>query len=553
MTADTARIAQLEEWMKAQEGETLEFKEAKGSYHFETLVKYCCALANEGGGRVILGVTDKRPRKVVGSTAFEQTERTRKGLCERLPLAITLEEIAHPACAPGSRVLVFTVPARPIGVPIKFEGVYWARKEDSLAPMTEARLREIFAESGHDFSADVCTGATLDDLDPASVDDFRRRWAEKLRKTEKAAEAERVAAMPVADLLADAEAVIDGGVTYAALILFGTHKALGRHLAQAEVVFEYRSAEASGPAQDREEYRRGFFSFYDALWGRVDRRNDRQDFQDGMFVTPIATFNERSVREAVLNAVSHREYQLPGSIFIRQYPRRLEVDSPGGLPFGITQENILDRQNPWNRRIAEIFVRCGLVERSGQGMNLIYEEAIRLSKAVPDFARTDAHQVGLTLFGTVENPAFVRFVSKVGQETARAFTTRDWIVLAAASRGEKIPKELQGRVPHLIELGLIERDGRKCILSKKYYEFVGDKPAYTRKKGLDREQNLALLLKHITDNKDTGSPREDLLRVLPALKESDVKSLLRTLKNQGKAHSRGARRAGRWYPGPAPK
>jgi len=252
----------------------------------------------------------------------------------------------------------------------------------------------------------------------------------------------------------------------------------------------------------------------------------------------------------VLNAVSHRSYQYPGSIFIRQYSRRLEIDSPGGLPFNITPENIFDRQNPRNRRIAEIFVRCGLVEKSGQGMNLIFEESIRLSKPEPDFARTDQHQVGLTLHGTVQDPAFVRFVEKVGQETTKTFTTHDWIILASVARGEKVPKEHQCRVQRLIDLGLIERAGKKCMLSRKYYEFVGDRAAYTRRKGLDREQNLSLLLKHITENAATGSPREELLQVLPALGESDVKSLLQTLKRRGEAHSVGERRTGRWYPGP---
>ncbi len=152
--------------LKAKEGENFEFKEAKNNLHFETLAKCCCALANEGGGRVILGVTDKRPRRVVGSTAFDQPERTRKGLCERIPLSIDFEEIYHPDCSPGSRVLAFRVPARPIGTPIKYEGVYWMRKEDSLAPMSEERLREIFAENGRDFSAEICKGAAFGDLDP---------------------------------------------------------------------------------------------------------------------------------------------------------------------------------------------------------------------------------------------------------------------------------------------------------------------------------------------------------------------------------------------------
>ena len=282
--------------------------------------------------------------------------------------------------------------------------------------MSEERLRKIFAESGHDFSADTCPDATSADLDPNAIEDFRRRWKAKASKADDAPLAERLSTLSHEQLLTDAEAIAGGGLTYAALILFGTRQAVSRHLAQAEVVFEYRSSDASGAAQERKEYRQGFFGYYDDLWERINKRNDKQEFQEGLFVTPIATFNERPVREAILNAVSHRNYQLAGSIFIRQFARRLEIDSPGGLPLGITLENILDRQNPRNRRIAEILTKCGLVERSGQGMNLIYEDLIKQSKPSPDFARTDQYQVGLTLHGTVQDPAFVRFVEKVGKE-----------------------------------------------------------------------------------------------------------------------------------------
>jgi len=264
----------------------------------------------------------------------------------------------------------------------------------------------------------------------------------------------------------------------------------------------------------------------------------------------LPTFDERPIREAILNAVSHRNYQPGGSIFIRQYPRRLEIDSPGGLPFGITLDNILDRQNPRNRRIAEIFTRCGLVERSGQRMNLIYEELIKQSKPIPEWTRTDQYQVGMTMNGTVQDPAFVRFVEKVSKETTAVFNTHDWMLLAAAARGEKLPKGSDGRAAKLLDLGLIEKvKGRNYMLSRKYYEFVGKKGAYTRKKGLDREQNLALLLKHIEENKVAGCKLEELCQVLPALKASHVKSLLQTLKGRGQVHSVGKTNQGRWFPG----
>ena len=151
-----------------------------------------------------------------------------------------------------------------------------------------------------------------------------------------------------------AELLVDGDqVSYAALILFGTRAGLTRWLAQAELVFEYRSSEAAGPAADREEYRAGFFAWQDLLWKKINLRNDRQSYQDDFFRMDLPTFDEVPVREAILNAVAHRDYRLGGSIFVRQFAKRLEVMSPGGLPPGITPENIIDQQNPRNRRLAE--------------------------------------------------------------------------------------------------------------------------------------------------------------------------------------------------------
>ncbi len=220
-------VEQLQQWLQAQEGERSEFKEAKNQFSFDDLAKYCCALANERGGKVILGVTDVRPRRIVGTRAFPQIEATRRSLMERIPLRTDVSEIPHPE----GRVLVFQVPSRPLATPIKYNGVYWSRRADSLVPMPEDQLRGIFAESGRDFSATVCSGAGVADLDLQAVDDFRRRWTEKSKN-------DALVGMHPEQLLRDAELLLPDGLTYAALILFGTHGALGRFLPQAEVIFE---------------------------------------------------------------------------------------------------------------------------------------------------------------------------------------------------------------------------------------------------------------------------------------------------------------------------
>ena len=536
----TTTLEQLKGLMSAPESEHLEFKEAKQNFHFEKLVKYCAAMANEGGGTIILGVTDKPPRRVVGSQAFEQIERTKAGLIERLRLRVDVDDIQHP----DGRVLVFQVPARPIGMPIAIDGAYWMRGGEDLVAMTPDQLKRIFDESGPDFSAEICPEATLEGMDPLAIDQFRQRW---LRKSGNQA----LANMPVRQLLTDAELIDEDGATYAALILLGTHKAMGRHLAQAELIFEYRSTEAAGPANQRIEFRQGFLAWYDKLWETINLRNDLQHFQDGLFMLDIPTFSEAATRETILNAIGHRDYRNHGSVIIRQYPQRIEIVSPGGFPPGISVENILDRQSPRNRRLVDNFARCGLVERAGQGFNRIYEETIRQSKPLPDFTHTDAYQVSLTLHGQMQDPRFLQFLEKIGSARTALFTTHQLLVLDSVRREQAVTGELRPVLQSLVDEGIIESLGRgrgaRYLLSRRYYLAAGKAGVYTRKKGLDRETNRQLLLKHIRDSGKDGAPLQDLLQVLNFLSAGQVKYLLQELKSEGKVAMHGHGRGARWY------
>lgn len=541
----TVSIDILQTWMNAKEDEHLEFKEAKKNFHFETLVKYCVALANEGGGIMILGVTDKLPRKVVGTQVFSNLEKTKAGLIERLRLRMDVEEISHP----DGRVLVFQVPSRPTGMPMQYEGAYWMRGGEDLIPMTPDLLQRIFAESGPDFSAEICISAQLGDIDQNAVEVLRRLWQSKSPDQD-------ISTRPIEQLLSDAELVVDGRVTYAALILLGKREALGKYLAQSEVIFEYRSNEAPGPAAERHEFRQGFLSMLDEIWRLINLRNDRQSFQQGLFVWEVPTFNERVVREAVLNAVSHRDYRHGGSVFIRQYSRRIEIVSPGGFPPGITPDNILRQQNPRNRRIAEALSKCGLVERAGQGFDFIFSESIRQSKPLPDFSHTDAHSVSLTLQGEIQDPEFLRFLEEIGQERVTAFGINDFLVVDLVHREQPVPDDLQSRVNHLLDQGIIERVGRgrgvRLMLSRRFYRHIGKAGTYTRKRGLDRETNKELLLKHIRDNRKEGSQLKELMQVLPSLSRAQVQNLLQSLKHEGYIYKVGATKGARWHPGKSP-
>lgn len=530
---------QLQQWLDEPEGTNLEFKEAKQNFHFEKLVEYCVALANEGGGKIVLGVTDRRPRRIVGTAAFAEPGRTEAGLHDRLSHRIPVEELR----TADGRVLVVHVPSRLPGTAWQIEGRYLKRAGDELAVLTDTELRAIFAETGPDFSSQICPGATLVDVDPKSLDLLRRLW---LRKSGDQSLANR----PPERLLADAELLIGDRLTYAALILMGTREALGRHLAQAEVVFEYRSSEAPGPAAARHEFRQGFLPVLDEIWHLINLRNDLQHFQQGLFVWDVPTFNERAIREALLNAVSHRDYRNGGSVFVRQYPRRIEIVSPGGFPPGITPANVLWQQNPRNRRVAEVLGKCGLVERAGQGFDSIVRECIRQSKPLPDLSRTDNHSVWLILHGEIQDPDFLRFLEEVGDERTAMFGTDDFLVVDLVHREQLIPDHLKSRVAPLLEQGIIERlghgRGARLLLSRRFHRHLGKAGVYTRKRGLDRETNKALLIRHIKDSGDEGAPFAEFVQVLPGLSRRQIQNLLNELREEGRIFIRGSKRGSRW-------
>lgn len=527
----------IAELLAAQEGEQVQFKEAKRRFDFEEAAKICCALANCGGGMLVLGITDKRPRRIVGSEAFLQPERQRKSLMEKLDVMVDFRELYDD----DRRVLVFEVDKRPLGLPVQVNGVAWWYDGDSLIPMPETVRRRIYEESGVDFSAMICSQATMSDLDESAIEAFRDRWIEKSGN-------KRLATLSQEQLLRDAAAITDDGITYAALVLFGTREALQRLLPQAEIVFEYRSSEASGPAAQREEFRVGFLACYDRLWELVNLRNDKQHYQEGFFVLDIPTFNERVVREAVLNAVSHRNYQMSGSVFIRQYPDRLIVESPGGLPLGVTVENILDRQSPRNRRIAELFALCGLVERSGQGMNLMVELSVKEAKALPDFSGTDDHFVKLTLNGIILDKRMLSVIGQIGNERMESLATADFLVINALYHDMEVPEHLRSRLEYLAEMGIVEQISRgRYVLARSLYSAVGQSGVHTRKVGLDRETNKELLLKHIRESGDAGAPFKELRQVLPSLTDRQIKLMLYELRDSGFIYSEGKTRAMRWH------
>jgi len=535
-----ANITTIDDLLMLCEDERCEFKAARSHFDFSKLADYCAALSNEGGGILVLGVSDALPRQALGTQAFRSLQKTVADVTQQLRIKITATETS----IDGARVITFRVPSHPIGQPIAFNGRYLMRGGEGLVPMTTDQLKRIMDETVSDYSATLARGAALDDLHPDAIRNLRELWA---RKSSDPA----VASLSDTQMLEDLGLTIAGTPTVAALVLLARPESLARLLAQAEVVFEYRSQPSSLRYQQRREFRQGFLLCHDDLWDAINARNDVHQIQEGLLVRDIAMFSEKVVREAILNAIAHRDYSRSGSIFIRQAPDVLEVVSPGGLPSGITTENMLWRQDPRNRRIADVLERCGLVDRSGQGVRRMLESCIRESKPRPDYSQTDEHQVSVELRGSIRNPLFLRFLERVGEETLKTFSTRDFMVLDLADRGDKLPADLSSSAQRLRDMGVVESVGRgrgvRYVLSRRYYQFTASAGTYTRMRGLDRDTNKQLLLTHVVDSGSSGCPLAELQQVLPSHSRRQLQGLLDALRHEGMVEVRGKGRGARWF------
>jgi len=529
-------LEQFTHWLKQPEGLNLEFKTAKNSFSKDKdLPDYCAALANEGGGKLILGVTDGRV--VVGTNAFSGTyNKLPHELLQKLKIRIDVEELNHS----DGRVLVFHIPARHKGQRVRSTGdyTYPMRVGESLVEMDDHKTRQILNEVQPDFSATIVEGMTTDDLDPDALKNLKSIWADKKKRPE-------ILNYSTHKILDALNLIENNRLNYACLILLGKKSFLDRLLADSEIIFEWRSTATHHDF--RECWREPYFKIHDVVWQIINARNFRIPYQDGLFQKEIMAFDEKSVREAWLNAITHRDYSIRGrSIFILANSKSITIESPGGFLPGITPENVIDQKSWRNRRLAETLEKVGLVERSGQGMDDIFAHCIRDGKGLPDLSSSDHYSVVIKIPAQVQDKSFVLFLEKVARENQILLDVHEILELERVRRGESmVNADLKKK---FLKAGIIEAVGKtsgtKYILSHRYYETIGQSGKHTRLKGLTRDQIKELVLNHIRAGKP--SRREDLISGFSEYLPQDISNILQELKKNGKIFYDGSSLKGRW-------
>lgn len=531
-------IDEFKQLLKKPEGQNLEFKKAVNQFsHDKDLPDYCAALSNEGGGKLVLGVDNEG--NVTGTKAFEGTLNTLPhAIFQKIGIRVDVEELYYQE----RRVLIFHVPNHLFGIPVQSTGsfTYPMRTGESLTEMDTQTLRKILNEGEPDYSAQTILGLKLDDMDESAIDRYKQLWAEKSKRSE-------YREFSTEKLLRAIGGLTEKKLSYASLILFGKKEKIDEIVPGSEIIFEWRHDQTKTAHDFRVSWRKPFFSVYDEIWNAINARNIRFPFQEGLFQSEIFAFNEKAVREALLNAVAHRDYRITGqSIFIKTSPQEFCIESPGAFPPGITPENILEKSYWRNRRIAEILEKVEMVERAGQGINDIFESSIREGKGLPNFDGTDAFSVVLRIPAQVKDKNFILFLEKIAKEKQISLSFEEIFELEKIREGGAVDNaEFRHK---FLRLGLIEKAGRtrgtKYLLSHHYYKHADQPGVHTRLRGLSRDQKKELILNHLKKNKKGFM--KDFKDVFVEMDQPAIRDLLREMKKAGKIDHVGSKRAGYW-------
>ncbi len=491
----------IDEIKRLKESEDkVEFKEALNQYNYNngrrSVLGYVVALANEGGGKLILGVRENNNglHIITGSAAWEGREgKLAEDIYRDKQIRIQTEVLYEG----DKRVLVIHIPSRPIGKTLKFEDVPLMRVGENLLPMSDEHLFKILQEQEPDFSAKICEGLTIDDIDENAVNKLKEAYSKKQENP-------HFLTLNTQQALSDLDLINDSGITYAALILIGKTGAIKKFLPQSATHLEYRHSLTQINFDNRFVFSEPYYLAVEKLWELINQRNGKVSVQQGPYIFDIPFFNKEVIREAINNSIAHRDYRITSEIVVKQFPNAMHIINTGGFPLGVTLKNLLTvNSTPRNRLLADVLAKTGVVERSGQGIDKIYYQTVSEAKPEPDYSKSDNYQVELRLSSLVEDKAFALFIMHIQQKRKfdNKLSVQEVLALNGVRKGIDKKDFNQAILKKLEKAELIEKHGKTkgtyYTLSKAYYEFTGEKGKYSKTTDWDDNQMFYIILQHL--------------------------------------------------------
>lgn len=408
-----------------------------------------------------------------------------------------------------------------------------------------------------DYSATPIAGAKLTDLDP--IERHRLRQMIEIYSGD-------------TSLLTLDDDELDGALglvrtidgcktpTITGLLLIGKESAIRDHLPTHEVAFQVLD---NTQVRVNDFYRTPLLKTFERILEQLTVRIEEEEIQWGLFRVPIPTYDRRALREAVVNALIHRDYAQLGTVFLRLQGNTLSISNPGGFVEGVTLANLLVVEpKPRNPTLADAVKRIGMAERTGRGVDLIFQGVLRYGRPEPDYSSSNPSTVQVILSATTADIPFFKMIIEEESKTGISISLDSLILLSqlrnerridittAARAIQKNESTARAIIERLVEAGLVDpqgiKKGRTYTLSASIYRQLGQSTDYIRQVGFDRIQQEQMVLQYV--QKHGKITRKDVM-TLCRLTEDQSTRLLRDLMKNERLHSSGKTK-GKFYTQP---
>ena len=476
------------------EDEVVEFKKAENNFDFDDLGKYFSALSNEANLRdkgfawLVFGVHDKT-REILGTSyknSMKSLQKLKQDLSQHTTDNNTFRDI-YELEVEGKRVLMFQIPAAPRGIPMAWQGHFYARRGESLAALDMNKYEEIRRQTvNEDWSKLIADGATIADLDEKAIMKAREGYKEHYPNQKK-----EVDSWSDEVFLNKAKITIDGKITHAAILLLGKPESLHFINHIGEIVWRLAGKDNVGQV-----FTIPFLLTTTEVMHKI-RNYPFKLFPKNSFLPGEGMkYDSEVILEALHNSIAHQDYLENQRIIVIERENELEFRNCGGFFDGTYEDYITGERIPRkyrNQFLAQAMANIKMIDTEGFGIHKMFVSQKERWLPMPDYDKSDNDNVVLTLPGNVIDENYSLMLL---ENTNIDLTTA--VLLDKVQKGKPIS---ENAVKMLRKEKLIE--GRKPHLYvSKYIAKATDKQVeYTLKKGFNDAECQEWIIKALNDHK----------------------------------------------------
>lgn len=533
------------------ETEYIEFKEAKNNFDFDKLGKYFSALSNEANLKMqkyawlIFGVSDKVPRKIVG-TSFRngsELQNLKEEIANHTTNNITFDEIYDLNTDKG-RVVIFKILPAPQNIPIAWKGHYYGRDNEALVALNISEIEFIRnQEKKYDWSAIICERANLEDLDKEAIKKAREKYLEKHPKFK-----DDIDEWDDLTFLNKAKVTINGKITNTAIILLGKEES--EHFISPSIAkMSWILKDENNIEVDYEHFGPPFINNVDNLFKKIRNLKYRYLPNGTIFPSEITQYDSYVIREALNNCIVHQDYELKGKINVVEKKDELIFSNLGSfLPGNV--ETVIYQDSPQeyyrNSFLANAMVNLDMIDTIGSGIKRMFSTQKKRFFPLPDYDLKDRNKVTVKILGKVLDENYTNLLMKNSNLDLNTV-----ILLDKVQKRDKISKN-EAKI--LRDNNLVEGRYPNLFISAGIAKITGNKETYIRNRGLDNEHYKQLIIEYLKKYGSANRKEIDdlILDKLPDIlkegqKETKVKNLLYDMsKKDNLIENTGSNRYPKW-------